>query len=246
MNDDVSEFLFQNLGQYLLPASRYQYVSQIDEESTAHCHKCGSDKHVLIYNKKNMCAACGVFSIQFPMATKDKANSIRQKDTLLIINNNKSIVIGDVSPAVIEKDAPVDIISPQISNDWRKAIAEYILYEHDENKPSLVIFQSKADKSSSFKLSHSPDFVYICGHFNARVNTRKLKAAYDVTKDIPVKDWKSLRYITEDKLYTEKLMHTKQKNYEKLSAKYPKLMENIDALPYPNTPEFDIVGWCVR
>jgi hypothetical protein len=175
--------------------------------------------------------------------------TIKQKDTLLIISPHKTIVVGDISSRVflsehVTAHDPAKLKVEQAKN-WRHIISEFVLFDYKEFKSTaLVIQQSRADRSSTFKISHSPDYIYLCGIYDERINVHSLNKAYEIVKDIPKDNWQEALKLKQ-RAITAKPSAANLKKLNKFKNEYPELFDNKsdEVMPLHGTNPFYFLGW---
>ena len=249
-----SRFIHDNLSQYV----NFEDVADpFPDCLDSACTRCDHTENLYIKNSGNdkgllFCSACLFFIAQVPTADESQKMTIKQKDTLLIISPKQTIVLGDVSSKIFT-NSKIKVIEPKAlkkdhDKTWRNTLAEYLLFDHSEwNEPALVIFQSKAEKSSTFEISYSPNFVKLCGQFEERMNVKRLQAAYEIIKDIPTKKWQELLALRERETF-DTLSETTLKKLAKLKESYPILCfsETDLVMPLRGSNEFYFLGWAQK
>ncbi|KZX81167.1 hypothetical protein A3715_36130 [Oleiphilus sp. HI0009] len=248
---DVFEFLQKNLSSYV-DWSCAPSLSKIND-TDAVCSKCGSRSNLYSRPSKAksktdiICSGCAFFDTPLPMHSKNKSVTIKQKDTLLIVSERKAIIQGDINASVFSNSSHIDLITrdeleSRGMKSWRNVLFEYLLFDHIE--PAVIIFQSKADKSDTFCISHSPHFANICGQINERVNLHRARKSYQLLKDITSAKWIAALQLKEES-YFKDLSDNKKKLFGNAKNKYPQLFtsEADLILPLPRSFEQSVVSY---
>lgn len=232
MDTAANHFLYQNLASKLLSAP----------DDNCQCIKCGNTKHVT--RKANtkgedLCLVCQFLCLSHPMSSKPgQTLRIGGKDTLMLITENRAEVYAD---NVLPDGGNIRVDPTPIR--WRKRLGDYILDEHGEHGPAMVILAGRGWTAHNYRISHSPDFLYLCGEKSLRINVRQVRNAYAVVADVPINKWS--RYLHLRKVQRCGVIQEKNlKILQKLSRDYPDLKQNEALLPLSGAPEFEALQWC--
>jgi len=184
-------------------------------------------------------------STQIKQFTKDNAITLKQKDTFFIIQKDNSIVLGDIS---LPKVPFVTVLTPNQKKDGHHLIASFLVDDYDMKSEVVIIVQSKANKTETFKISNGT-VVWITGQNSMRVNVRKCK---EVAPAIKSTGMTGVEFNLAIKCIKEKqfddLSPINEKKLDNLKLKYPMLgaLEDLNRLPLPGTPEATIINLYLR
>jgi len=194
---------------------------------------------------ENVCPVSVMLSTKVNMHTKDSKCTFKQKDTFFIIQEGKSIVLGDIK---LPKVKGVNVLDPSIKRDGWHLIAQFLIDDYDMNSPLVVINQSKAEKTNDFKLSNG-SVVHINGQINLRVNIRQCKNIAPILKASGIKGSQfnqlcKLAFLQASREKSEK--HKKQ--LDTLIEKYPAIEAIVyaDLLPIYFSDEMTLINFYLR
>ena len=177
--------------------------------------------------------------------TKNNAITLKQKDTFFIVQKNKSIVLGDISLPQVPN---VNVLTPDLKKDGNHLIASFLIDDYDMESDVVIIIQSKANKTDTFKLCKG-SVVWITGQKPMRVNVRQCKAIAPSLKSSGINSTSFNQII---KLHNERqfddISDAKINQIEKITNKYPVLISlmKLKLLPLFGSPEAIITNLYLR
>lgn len=228
------EFWYAHLGRYLAPESKYQTFAE------QRCLRCGSTQRVTLINKDPICLSCLSFSLNYPMATKQKEMRLGGKETLCIASPHGSVLIADVRLPTHHhlKVIPTGTVS------INRYVAEYMLAA---KPPYLITVLSKADSRDTLRVTTSTDVAYLCGHTPKTINLRQVRPAKAGIEGYPPADWKRAAMLEqkwshrdiEDNLVSLRI----RAQLETLYKNRPGLELAVRALPLFGSNEYELLSW---
>ncbi|GGB53539.1 hypothetical protein GCM10011607_12620 [Shewanella inventionis] len=184
-------------------------------------------------------------STPVPQFTKNNAITLKQKDTFFIIQKGRSIVLGDI---LLPEVPNVRVLTPDVKKDGHHLLASFLVDDYDMESEVVLIVQSKANKTESFKISKGT-VVWITGQNPMRVNVRQCKEIGPSLKSsgISSSNFNQFLSLNNEKQF-EIISEANLKRMVKLTSNYPVLLSlnELKLLPLPGSPEAIITNLYLR